>query len=380
VSIDLTIVGDPAGIRGIAEWLSPKLSEPVINADLELAYAVTDSQSYWAGLAGNAFRGAANQVRDRATDLPSFLKDAAEVFRAYADKLDRGQEDFDGYLTQAAAAGLTVTGKTVLPPTSSLTYCPAEGAPAADVAEYDAYLDKVKTYNTLGEYVGTWWAELEVWLTEHMVPLTPRCEALSPIGGLVEGLSVGNEDVVATALEHASVRTDRDLASFRESAQTMQVDADRFSDQLRSGNPALRAAAEAANPRELRAGLETLNETIGNVTKYSKLIPVVGGVIDVVSAGVEISNGASASSTTAGLLAGASGAAVAGWALAGVAIPPLGVALIVGGVAVAAGSAGTWLWEAAVPLDARETIDDFFTGRPPVLYDGPSQATGLATR
>ena len=373
MSLDLTVSGDHAAVTGLAKWLDPELAEPLVTADLDMAYTWGDSQQYWTGQSGDAFRGAAMEIRKRSSDLPGFVRDVAEVLRAYANRLERGQADFDDYLAQASTGGLTVVGNLVMPPTTTLQYCPADNAPAGDVKEYQRYLDALELYNDIAEHVGTWHGELEAWIAENLAPLTAEVEKFSSLSGLFTGLKVDNDDVVDLALEYASARTDRDLRDYRQAAQSMQADAEMFGDHLRSGNPALRAAAEAANPREMRAGLAALNEAIGGVTKYSKLIPVVGGVIDVVSAGVEIADGGSASSVGVGLLAGAGGGALAGTIIAGVAIPPVGVALIVGGAAAAAGAGGTWLWEAAVPLDVRESIDDFFTGATPVLV---SESTG----
>lgn len=79
---------------------------------------------------------------------------------------------------------------------------------------------------------------------------------------MLSNLTVGNEDVVGTALEFAEARVDRDLAGYRAAADRWQVDADTLSDQLRSGNPALKAAALEANPREMLAGLRALNDAI----------------------------------------------------------------------------------------------------------------------
>lgn len=99
-------------------------------------------------------------ARDSSSPLPRYLQDAAEVFRAYANRLKRGQDDFDDLLVQGAEAGLTVAGKRVLIPTTSVTYCPTDDAPDDDVAEYDRYPGKLDSYHRISEYVGTWW---ETW-------------------------------------------------------------------------------------------------------------------------------------------------------------------------------------------------------------------------
>jgi hypothetical protein len=372
MSISLKVTGDHAAITKVAQWLDPDVSEPLIAADLDLAYTWSDSQQYWVGLSGNAFRDAAMEVRNRSKPVHGFLQDLAEVLRAYANRLKRGQDDFDDYATQATEAGLTVAGTTVLPPTTWLTYCPADDAPTKDTKEYDRYLAAMKTYNTLEGSVGKWWGELQKWIAENLAPLTTRVSDLSPLDGLLKGLTEGNKEVVTAALEYSHASAERDLSAYRQSAQSMQADADKFTKALRSGNPALRAAAEAANPREIRAGLSVLNEAIESVDKYAKVIPVAGGVIEVVAAGAAIADGDSPSSVGAGLV-GSAGGAAAGGAIVAASTPPGLVALTVGVLAVGGGLAGRWLWEAAVPLDIRESIDDSLTGSPPMLY---SESTG----
>ena len=139
----------------------------------------------------------------------------------------------------------------------------------------------------------------------------------------------------------------------------MQTDADTFTDQLRSGNPATHAAAEAANPRAIREGMEELLDHVEQVSRIGKIIPIVGPAIEIVTIGAAIAEGESGSSQIAGALGGAAGGAAAGGAIAA-AGGPLG--WVIGGAVVATvtvGSAATWAWEAWVPVDARESIDEW---------------------
>lgn len=55
-----------------------------------------------------------------------------------------------------------------------------------------------------------------------------------------------------------------------------------------------------------------------------------------------------------------------GWAITGAVVGSIG-----------AGVGARWLWEAAVGLDVRESIDDFFVGGPPRLegHDAPPPRT-----
>ena len=375
MSIDLRIPGDPPSIRTLGDWMS-RMKSSLVEVDLELSYVASQSENYLRGEAGSAFQRTATSVRNRSSPAMTYLGDAAPVVNAYANRLDRGREDFDSYLKQAAERGLTVYGKVVLEPTTHLRVCPAPDADPATTAEWDAFLSRVATYNDLAARVGTWWGELETWRAENFAPLIARLEDLSPLDGLVDELTSidANKTVVDAALETADVRTERDLADWRSLAQQMQDDADTFTDQLRSGNPATQAAAEAANPRALREGAAELLEHVEQVSRVGKIIPLVGPAIDIVTIGAAIADGDSGSSQIAGAVGGAAGGAVTGGAIAAAGGP---VGWVIGGAVVASvavGSAATWAWEAWVPIDARESIDAW-------LEDGtrfwqPSQLAG----
>jgi hypothetical protein len=129
----------------------------------------------------------------------------------------------------------------------------------------------------------------------------------------------------------------------------------------------------------MRAGVEELAEQIGRVSRVTRVLPIAGNVIDVVSLAADVAEGGSLSSGVAeiagGMAGGAGGAAAGGAAAAALGSNPVGWVIggtVIGGLAIGAGA--RWLWEAAVPLDSRETVDDFFTGRQPRLegYVPPS--------
>lgn len=360
MSVDLHIPGDPAAVRALGDWMS-RMSSSLVDVDLELAYVAGQSENYLRGEAGSAFQRTATSVRNRCSPAMKYLGDAAPVLHAYANRLDRGREDFDSYLTQAADRGLTVHGKVVLEPTTDLAACPTADADPELIAEWDAFMSRVTTYNDLATRVGTWWGELETWCSENFASLIACLEDLSPLDGIVDELAStdANKTVVDAALEAAETRTERDLADWRTVAQQMQDDADTFTDQLRSGNPATQAAAEAANPRAIREGMEELLDHVEQVSRIGKIIPIVGPAIEIVTIGAAIADGESGSSAIAGAAGGAAGGAVVGGAIAAAGGP---FGWVVGGAVVATvavGSAATWAWEAWVPVDARESIDEW---------------------
>jgi len=369
--IDVCMPGSPASVRAAADWLDG-IKSGMSDVDVELAYIWGDSSYYWTGESGQAWRDTVGTVRSRATDVPGFCGDAVEVFRAYANRLERAQEDYATLRFQAGEVGLQVVGTTVYPPTTTLDYCPAPGAPEADLAEYEEYLDKMASYNDLGTQVGTIMGQLDTWIGENIVPLVGRVEELQELSGTVAALAANNDDVAGAALDGYESFLDERLGDWRKEHDALQEAAETFRDQLRSGNPAVRAAAEAADPRAMRHGAEELAEQIGRVSKFSRVIPVAGTVLEIVSLASDVADGGSLSSGVAeiggGIAGGAAGGAVGGGIAVALGSNPIGWVVggvVVGGVAVGAGA--RWLWEAAVPLDTRESIDDYFTGSPPRL-------------
>lgn len=360
MSVNLHIPGDPAALHALGDWLS-RMSSSLLEVDLELAYAASQGENLLRGEAGSAFQRTATSVRDRCSPAREYLGDAAPVIHAYANRLERGREDFDSYLTQAAERGLTVHGKVVLEPTTDLAACPTPDADPELIAEWDAFMSRVTTYNDLATRVGTWWGELETWNSENFAALIACLEDLSPLDGLLDELATTdpNKTVIDAALETADVRTQHDLTQWRTLAEQMQNDADTFTDDLRSGNPATQAAAEAANPRAIRDSMEELLDHVEQVSRIGKIIPIVGPAIEIVTIGAAIADGESGSSAIAGALGGAAGGAVTGGAIAAAGGP---VGWVIGGAVVATvavGSAATWAWEAWVPIDARESIDEW---------------------
>jgi hypothetical protein len=128
--------------------------------------------------------------------------------------------------------------------------------------------------------------------------------------------------------------------------------------------------ASKANPKGMSKGLAELNTKIITGVKLAKVIPVVGVVAAVADAGYELANGRSASSIGAGIIGGAAVGSGATAVFASFIPTPAVVVGIAGLMTVAGVGAGKWLWEASVPLDAREAIDAWFVGPPPQLAGG----------
>lgn len=387
MSIDVRVPGDPDSVRAVADWLG-SVRGSFQDADAELAYIWSDSNLYWMGESGSAWRQATSNLRDRAQPLPAFISDAMETFHAYANRLARIQADFATLLSQAGEVGLVVSGTVVLPPAIDLAYCPGPSDPADDRETYAKFTGLLASYDDLARQVGTALGELDAWVGEHIVGLLARVSELQRLSGIVADMTENGNEVLATSvLGGYETFVDETLGEWRKSHDELQNAAETMVDRLRSGNPALRAAAEAADPHAMRAGAEALAEQIGRVSTFGKVIPVAGGALEIVSLAVDVSEGGSLSSGAAGIAGGAAGGAAgaaigasagAGFAAIGVAGGPVAWAIAAGaGAAIAGGWAGRWAWEATVPLDIRESIDDFFVGQPPRLagYTPPPPRT-----
>lgn len=359
MSLSLKIQGNASDIRAVAHWLDPKLAGAGLDADLELAYLSSDINFMWTGEAGYAFHTAINSARRATSKVYSFATDLAEVMRAFAGRLERGQEKFDKILSDAPKKGLKTYGHLVLAPTTDLKYCPGPDSPQAEIDKYDDYLDRVKHYNTFSEEVGTWEGELETWIFQHFGELAGRIEEMVEAAQVLNALRTHNELLIASILEGAQARKERDLSDWREEADRRNTQYETYKANSRSGNPARKAAAEAAVPHELRAARRAAGDMVEDLARATRIIPGIGVVVDLGMGAWDISQGGSPSSVGVGIAGGIAGGAVAGALVTG----PVGW---VAGAAVVLGWAGsegaTWIWEETVPLDTREGIDAWFHG------------------
>lgn len=129
------------------------------------------------------------------------------------------------------------------------------------------------------------------------------------------------------------------------------------------GNPAVKAAAEAANPGGMRWAADKAEDLARRLSRAGKALPVVGWGIDIWNLGSDMSTGDDPSSTAVEIGGGVVGgiaatAGVAALAAAGViTLPVWGTAVVVGGAAVAVGAGAVWAYESWVPQDVRESID-----------------------
>ncbi len=187
-----------------------------------------------------------------------------------------------------------------------------------------------------------------------MVPLINRITDFQPLADVLETLEIGNSVVLNSVLNRDGMNWESSLQLFEDKAKAAQSAYETYSERLRSGDPRIRSAAESTTKPELRAARDVLDSEVGNLRRGTKIIPLVGPAIDIVSAGIDVASGGSASSAVVGLAGGAAGTAVGGLVLSG---PPGWVAIGLAAIGAAAAWGSQWAWESGVPLDVREAID-----------------------
>ncbi|MFV0253748.1 MAG: hypothetical protein ACK5H2_10500 [Beutenbergiaceae bacterium] len=285
--------------------------------------------------------------------------------------------------------GLLVDGLVIAHPTTWVTYCPdltprpelgvqTPGPYLVSTHGYrpDAYLSReakqylryhhlLRAYTTASEKVGAWDGELDQWLAQYMAPLVAQIDDLSPIAEILARLRDGEEGLISAALAGVESRMQLQLADWRAAQNEISEQAAEIRRWRRSENPARQAAYARFNSDLSNFRISQLEIRIGTIAGVSRVVPVVGTLIDIGFTAAAIAEGASETSAIAGLVGGVAGGA-AGGAIVGGAAVALGsnpVGWVVAGPAalgIGGAAAGSWLWEATVPLDARESMDHWF--------------------
>jgi hypothetical protein len=373
MGIDLHIPGDPEAIHGLADFLDRVLGADADALDQELRKVSRDSDECWTGRTGVAFRQTIDATAKAIDPVDEYARDAAAVFRAYAQRIIRGRHAFADHADDATVAGLVIAASVIQAPVAPRQYIGEPGTPAPIEFAADgtciappvvgAYEKALKAYDRIADDVGVWWGDLENWIDEHMTPLIARLGEFDLLTSTARTLAIGNDFVRGTLFTFSGKTWEASLKNYETLAEAAQVDYDSYFHRLRSGDPKLRNAAARVTRPELLAAREALNAEVSKIRVGTRIIPLAGTAIDVVSASLEVIGGGSPTSAGAGLAAGIAGGllgegtAWAAGALLGVSVPPLAAAAIIGTVAVVAGNAARSEWENSVPLDVREAID-----------------------
>lgn len=159
MSIDTTIQGNPAIVRGVSIWLRDSFAASVSEAAGQIYQARNSADAGWHGEAGEAFSGKMTIAARKTDELAAAANSAAENIDTYAAELHRAQEDMRRVRERAAAAGLTVNGDIIEepgkgpptpgpPPTGIAATPEAVSAHSDSVAASNAHASKVAAYNT----------------------------------------------------------------------------------------------------------------------------------------------------------------------------------------------------------------------------------------
>lgn len=180
---------------------------------------------------------------------------------------------------------------------------------------------------------------------------------------ILSGLRDAGDEAPKIYLEGQALAWKETAAALTSHAEELHLGASDFVRELRSGNPATKAAAEAANPTGMRWAADEAEDLARGLSRASKVVPVVGWGVDIWNLGSDMASGDDPSSTGVEILGGIAGGAaatagVAALAAAGVVtLPVWGTAVVVGGTAVAVGAGAVWAYENWVPQDVCESID-----------------------
>ena len=369
MSIDLTIEGDPRGIFELATWLDSKVSVPSNELRRQIRRAGNESRDCWKGLTGKGFRDATDAIAAAIDPVDVYAADAAVVLRAYAQRIERGRGTFADYIDEGCAARLHVSGNILDMPERPTVYIAAPGAPnpyakgpsgqCIDLITGEEYEEAERVYARIAEKVDSWWTDLEDWLIEHMVPLIGRATDFDLLTAAYEALKRGNEAIRGFPVGLSEAVWATNLESCERKLKETQAVRDSLARRRRSGNPAVREPAKASDAARLRSEAETLARDARALKAGKTLLGAGGAGIEIIAAGVEIANGGSWTSATAGAVGAIGGASAAGAVLGTIAtsFSPLLIVTLSLGAGYALSNACRWAWEESVALDKREALD-----------------------
>jgi uncharacterized protein YukE len=349
--LDLTVKGDPVGLRETGRWLR-STAEQVRGCDTAVRQSAASSQGEWVGSAGDAFRGVMGKMGPRIDEVAADLTGTARALETYANALDSVNAQMGQARQVADNAGLVTTDTTIVEPGAA----PAEPAPlpgggeateqqrqthTAAVQAQQAHAAKVAAYHQAAQVVdGARKKE-----TESQGALN------NFLSGFVEKLPFTMTDFAAGLAGAVAIRT----SAFRQTAAQAAARAARAANLMHSPNLNFRNqtraaiiharnsvnAAEASRqatatrlaravdhmPRGLK-GFVTAN--VSETMPVLRRIPLAGTLITGAGVGYDISQGRNpvqaAASGVGGLLAGAYTGAAVGAAFGG----PIGA--VAGGV------------------------------------------------
>ncbi|MGH3519871.1 MAG: hypothetical protein ACRDQ7_21290 [Haloechinothrix sp.] len=150
--IDTKIAGNPESVRGAAHWMRNSLGKAIGDAATQVYNARNRADSGWSGPASEEFRDKMTGGAQKADDLETAATDSAQKFDDYAADLHRAQEDMRRVRDDAARAGLTVNGFTIVDPGPAPPdpgQAPGSDAPPDAVTAYNDCVAAANRHTTL---------------------------------------------------------------------------------------------------------------------------------------------------------------------------------------------------------------------------------------
>lgn len=361
---DTHVEGSPASVRAAGTWLRASLKAALTAAGEDVVAARSSAMSGFHGLAGQAYADYDKTILTHVDAHAEKTDSAADVFDAYATRLQQYKERMDSFRGAASTGGLTVTGTVVHEPPAAKAVAPMYGpvSPAMQAA-YDqqmaAHTDaaaKVALYDQLvGDATNATNSFVE-WVDSNLTANVDGFESpeVDKLWEVVKN-NAGNLGI-ALSLESGSKYAEN-------RAKRLAREAEDLRKARRSGNPARKALGNAPEtPGRIRDLLEE-----------SKWLGKGGKVLGPIGFGYDAYQGLESDHPGGGLLAAGAGAGATALIIATAPVSVPTIVVVGGAVVVGAGVAyGVNQGWDALPDGFTDSVDDAVGG----AWDGTKDVAG----
>ncbi|MGJ0389123.1 hypothetical protein [Microbacterium sp. CGR1] len=356
-SFTIAVGGSPSSLRSAGEWFRHKAESAGDAIDYTSGLNVSGPRS-WSGKAAEAFSDVSRAMVDAARQITDIAGPFAEILHAYAGRLERMQEHFEGLLRHASEIGLAVSGTQVSVPTWN------GGVPQSrddhDFEAWRQFTELRRECQRIQIDVAEWHAGNEGWVFENIITFVAGLPASSLAEDLLSALSktAGFGKGIAEPL------LDRSWEIKVEALRSKALNWLEWAEEMRrkagaTNDPALRAILEEKIAAKLPESMKAVaghSDTIADILRSSrKVLPVVGSAIDVGLGMWDISRGDEPVDVAVGWGAAAAGGAGLGAGAVAVGIGTGGAAVIAAAGAWVIGDTAVDLWT-STPASWREGI------------------------
>jgi len=352
-SMRIEVGGSPSGIRVAAEWLRHKVEDTGDSIDYTSGVNVNGVDRGWSGASADAFSDISMDMVSAARQITDIAGPFAETLHVFAGKVERIQAHFEGFLKYAKECGLRVEGTEVFAPEWPYPEVPQ----SRDDPRYPAwktFTDQRREYGRIQNDVVDWHADHEAWIFTNLIDYAAGLPMSSYADEMLDQLRTAGE-IGKTAGESYL-----DL-SWEQKAKDLQASAANYRDAAGelvrksgvTGDPALKARMQekiaAGLPEHLRGTASTMDSIADLVRASRKMLPVVGGALDIGFGVWDIAEGKEPVDVVVDWSGGAVGGAAGGGIAAAFGAPIVAVAgaTVVGTLAV--GGTVTGIWNATPP-------------------------------